>query len=168
MGTSICTYGLYCDTLSPTLPFCLIFSYSIPPVPLYPVSILLLPPRTRTRSLPRHITSHPPPVDPKNSVPLLPPPLGDPESWPPLRLQEKVHNRSRWNVLRDLILAPGDIGINFLQDYRLRSLLQKGVFPGPILPELWLFPQYLPCHPVVESPQQLPNVRGHEPSFCTE
>ena len=65
-------------------------------------------------------------------------------------------------------MEPGDVGIHIFQTYLLYSLLQWGVFPGPVLLMPWLLPKYNPRQPVLESPYNLLDAQVHEPSLCAK
>ena len=99
---------------------------------------------------------------------LLPPtPLGDLLSRPLIHLQEKLHYSLCHNILHGRILAPGDVGPHLLKINHPHSLLQQGVFIGPVLTVPWLITKDPLIHPVVEYPQQAPNALGHDPSVLS-
>ena len=99
---------------------------------------------------------------------MLPPLLGNPQSYPLLCLHSEVHNRSRCDIFQDRILAPGDVSIHIFQPNFLHSFPQRRLLAVPALPSPGLIYLDLPHNPVVENPQQLPDVRGHDPILCAE
>ena len=132
-GTRLHPYGVYCATLS--LSFLFIISYLIYPITFishipYPTpTVLFLFPVP----LPFPILLFRLPFSGEYQSLLLPPLLGNPQSWTPLCLQTEVQNRLRHNVLCEHILPPGDVGLHILQPYLLHIFPQWGLLPGPIL-----------------------------------
>ena len=109
----LCTYCLYCDTLS--LPRQFIIYYLLPLVP----SVLVLLFRT--------------PLTWKYHYLLLLPPLGHLQYQTPRRLQEDFQNMLRCDVLRNRIMVPMIVDLFLFQSNCPYGLHQHGVLPGPVL-----------------------------------
>ena len=137
--------------------------YTVLHYPLQFHSVLSSPTRPLPPPCLQSTSSYPPliilPQTHKTQYLLISPTLGYPWYRPPLCLQEKFHS---------CILAPRDVGLHLLQAYLPHILLQRGLFPCPILPAPWLFLWDPPHQPVVEYLQQPFNAWGHDPSLCTE
>ena len=85
-----------------------------------------------------------------------------------LRLQAEVQNMSCHDILRDLIMAPVDVGLHIFQPNFLNSFSKQGVIAVHVLRSIDLIYLDPPRNPVVKTPQKPPNVRGHNPSLCAE
>ena len=94
---------------------------------------------------------------------LIPPPLGHPWLWPPLRHQTQIHNGPGHNKLRDYVMEEGGIGLHLLQSRLCHCVLQKGIYPYSVHSSTRLPPYHPACHPVVESAQNPPNTGGRDP-----
>ena len=99
---------------------------------------------------------------------LIPPPLGNPQSWPLYCLQTEVQSSLCHDILYDRILAHVDVGLHLFQPKLLNSFYQRGVLSVPFLQSLGLIYLDPLRNPVVETPQQPPNAQGHDPRLCAE
>ena len=99
---------------------------------------------------------------------LIPPPLGNPKSWPLYCLQAEFQNRLCHDILHDRILAPVYVKIHLFQPNFSNSFSQLGVLAVPVLQSLWLIYLYPPRNPAVETPQHPPDAWGQDPSLCAE
>ena len=66
-------------------------------------------------------------------VMLLPPSPGYANSWLPIWLQSKVHDRTGSNVLHDCVLAEGNIDPDIIQSHHFQRHPNRWVHPFPVL-----------------------------------
>ena len=98
---------------------------------------------------------------------LIPPPLTLPRSRPPLRLHEEVYNMLRWNVLRDHILAPGDVGLHIIESDHPHRSPKREILPGTFIPQPGLFSQDPLGQLMLEISKPPLYYWVNDPSLCT-